>query len=271
MRRPSLDDVTRGHVLLAVGTVAGAVGLLLVAAPGLVPGPVRRVQPSLDASTVFGAALVLAVVLVLVAVFRVVSRSSTPVDRSPISEDIPEQPTTSDTPTISSRAETAYERLLSGFERTGQRRRYVAMYGRRADHVKHVPSQVQSLLDELAATAADTYATAAGCDEETARRAVDAGEWTDDRIAAAFLARDPNVTPSFTKRERLFGWIAPRHTFEARLDRTLVEIEQHAGSFLTFEPEGALVEPELGSNGEWTDAHETPEQRESSGEEVIEG
>lgn len=270
MKRPSLDDVTRGHVLLAFGTVAGAVGLLLVLAPGIVPGPVRRVQPSLDATTVFGAALLLAVVLVLVAVFRVVSQSSTPVDRSPISEDTPERPTTTDTPTISSRAETAYERLLSGFERADQRRRYVAMYGRRADHVKHVPSQVQSLLEELAATAADTYATAAGCDEETARRAVDAGEWTDDRIAAAFLARDPTVTPSFTKWERLFGWVAPRITFESRLDRTIAEIERQAGTFLTYDPESRSTEPAVSGTGRWTDTQEMRDQRQSPGQEVTE-
>jgi hypothetical protein len=235
MNRPSLDDVTRGHLLLAFGTVAGAFALVLVVAPGLVPGPLRAIQPSVEADGVFSVAVLLAVVLLLVAVFRVLSDSSTPLDRSPIREDSPERPTSTDSPSVGERAETAYDQLLQGFSVADRRRRYVAMYGRRARHVEHPPSGVQSLLDELAATAADVHATAARREEGAAHEAVDEGSWTDDRIAAAFLADDPDAVPSFTTRERLLGWIAPRHTFEARLDQVLDEIERQADSFLTYD------------------------------------
>jgi hypothetical protein len=235
MNRPRLDDLTRGHLLLAFGVVAGAVALTLVVAPDLVPAALRDLQPAVDEDSVFSVAVLLAIVLLLVAVFRVLSRSSTPLDRSPIRENDPELPASTDRPTVGEHAATAYDRLLTGFDAADRRRRLVAMYGLRAGHVERLPSQIESLLEELAATAADAHATAAGRDESAAREAVRAGTWTDDRVAAAFLAADPEAEPTFTTRERLLAWIAPRRTVEARVERVLDEIERQAGAFLTYD------------------------------------
>ena len=94
-------------------------------------------------------------------------------------------------------------------------------------------SRLLALLDEVALTARDTYAAATGCDEATAERAVETGEWTDDRIAAAFLATEQEA-PSFTLTERALAWLAPQRTFDRRLGRTLDAVETHAEGFLTY-------------------------------------
>jgi hypothetical protein len=94
--------------------------------------------------------------------------------------------------------------------------------------------QLLELLDDVAETAQDTYATATDCDPTTAERAVATGEWTDDRVAAAFLATDRDV-PGFTITERAAAWLGPQRTLDRRLARTLDAIESHADSYLTYE------------------------------------
>jgi len=96
--------------------------------------------------------------------------------------------------------------------------------------------QLLELLDDVAETAEETYATATGCDPATAERAVATGEWTDDRVAAAFLATDRDA-PEFTLTERAAAWLGPQRTLERRLARTLDAIESHADSYLTYERE----------------------------------
>lgn len=247
MKLPDLDELTRGHALLGFGLLAGIVGFVLVIAPGIVPEQFGDLQPTLDSDTVYTTAVILAAVLVGVALYRVISGGSTPLDRSPISDETPEEPANSELPTVSEYAEQFYDRLLSGFDHAGTRRRYVAMYGRRAETVERVPPGVASMLDELATTAAESHAIAARIGESEARRAVATGTWTDDRVAAAFLASDPEAAPSFRTRERLLGWIAPRYTFESRLRHTVEAIERQAGALLTYENEEtsqpAPVEP----------------------------
>jgi hypothetical protein len=85
----------------------------------------------------------------------------------------------------------------------------------------------------MAVTARDTYATATGCEAATAERAVQTGTWTDDRVAAAFLATDHDA-PTFTVTERALAWLTPRRTLDRRLGRTLDAIETDAESFLTY-------------------------------------
>ena len=94
--------------------------------------------------------------------------------------------------------------------------------------------QLLELLDDVAETAQDTYATATGCDPVTAERAVAAGEWTNDRVAAAFLATDRDA-PEFTLTERAAAWLGPQRTLERRLAQTLDAVERHADSYLTYE------------------------------------
>jgi len=63
-------------------------------------------------------------------------------------------------------------------------------------------------------TAVRAYASEHGVDEERAADAVAAGEWTDDRVAAAFLGDER--APHYPLRERLRGWVQPEHAFERR-------------------------------------------------------
>jgi len=61
-----------------------------------------------------------------------------------------------------------------------------------------------------------------GHDYDTARSLVDAGEWTDDPIAAAFLAREAK----YPLTERVRGALDPGAAYWRRVDRTLTVIEQ---------------------------------------------
>ena len=94
-------------------------------------------------------------------------------------------------------------------------------------------AELLALLDEVAVTARDTYATATGCDEEQAERAVETGEWTDSRVAAAFLATELDA-PAFTVTERALAWLTPRRTLDRRLGQTLDAVEAHAEGYLTY-------------------------------------
>lgn len=107
--------------------------------------------------------------------------------------------------------------------------------------------ELLALLDEVAVTARDTYVTATGCDEATAERAVATGAWTDDRIAAAFLATDRDA-PTFTISERALAWLAPRRTLDRRVERTLDAIEAHADSYLTYRTASGRAESNSGDD-----------------------
>ncbi|WP_323172635.1 hypothetical protein [Natrialba sp. PRR66] len=52
------------------------------------------------------------------------------------------------------------------------------------------------------------------------------GEWTDDRIAAAFLGDESAGRLSIWHRLR--NWLFPGRTFERRLERTITELERYA-------------------------------------------
>lgn len=82
-------------------------------------------------------------------------------------------------------------------------------------------SQIQSA---LGATAASVYASATNTDEQLARTAVERGEWTNDRVAAAFLAGEGGPTPSVWARLRL--WLVPERERERRIDRTITATER---------------------------------------------
>jgi hypothetical protein len=76
----------------------------------------------------------------------------------------------------------------------------------------------------LSVTAVSAYAEAAKLSREEARTAVERGTWTDDRLAAAFLAGADGPTASLTPRLRL--WLAPARERRRRIERTLSAIER---------------------------------------------
>jgi len=79
----------------------------------------------------------------------------------------------------------------------------------------------------LARTAADVYAEHAGLDRGRAREAVRAGAWTDDPVAAAFLAGEDGPAPGFGARVRL--WLVPERERSRRVERTVRAIEHLGG------------------------------------------
>ena len=76
--------------------------------------------------------------------------------------------------------------------------------------------------------------TSRGFNESRARRAVEDGTWTDDPVAAAFLASEPQ----YPLRERLAGALDPGWAYRRRLRRTLDAIEhaEHSTDEASHQP-----------------------------------
>ena len=74
---------------------------------------------------------------------------------------------------------------------------------------------------DLRALAADAVAAAEGCTPREARKRVADGEWTDDRVAAAYLAGEGATSLARRLRSRL----RPRKTKRRRVERTVRAIE----------------------------------------------
>ncbi|MFT4921212.1 MAG: hypothetical protein ACI8XM_000407 [Haloarculaceae archaeon] len=74
----------------------------------------------------------------------------------------------------------------------------------------------------LAETAASLYAEQMQTDPETARAAIEAGTWTNDGVAAAFLAGENGPEPGLFARIRL--WLTPERERDRRITRTVAAI-----------------------------------------------
>lgn len=78
---------------------------------------------------------------------------------------------------------------------------------------------LREVRETLADTAAGALARADDSPPEQARRAVEAGAWTDDRLAAAFLAGDDG--PGFSLGARLREWLDPAAERRRRVERAV--------------------------------------------------
>lgn len=67
-----------------------------------------------------------------------------------------------------------------------------------------------------------------GYPPDAARDVLDAGEWTDDPVAAAFFADDRTATDDATLRERLRTSVGGSRSFDARARRAAVAIAARA-------------------------------------------
>lgn len=83
--------------------------------------------------------------------------------------------------------------------------------------------QVRSALRTIAAR---IYGEATETPPEDAKQAVEAGTWTTDAVAGAFLARPGGPRPPIYSRLRL--WLTPERERRRRIERTLRVIEQQA-------------------------------------------
>lgn len=88
--------------------------------------------------------------------------------------------------------------------------------------------------DHLGRTATTAYAERERVGAERARAAVAAGEWTDDRTAAAFLAPESGPEPGLVARLRL--WLAPERERQRRIERAAAAIERLLDDELEGEP-----------------------------------
>lgn len=91
-----------------------------------------------------------------------------------------------------------------------------------------------------------------GLGRGAARDAIRTGEWTSDRVAAAFLS--PTVSPPLV--ERLRGAIDPGAAYIRRVRRTLSAIEE-VGAEMPAEPERTASDPEPSAEAETAAAAET--------------
>jgi len=80
--------------------------------------------------------------------------------------------------------------------------------------------------ESLADAAASTVAGAGDRDARTARRAVETGAWTDDRLAAAFLADEDGPDPPLAARLR--AWLDPATERRRRVERAVEALEDAA-------------------------------------------
>lgn len=79
--------------------------------------------------------------------------------------------------------------------------------------------------ETLAETTVETLVRQAGTDRADARAAVEAGTWTDDPVAAAFLG-----APTQPLSARIRHWLDPAAERQRRVDRTVRAIERLEGS-----------------------------------------
>lgn len=113
-------------------------------------------------------------------------------------------------------------------------RRLITFGWKARPHIDDGSEATIDALDDLRTLAISAVTTAeAEMDHDNATDAIDAGNWTDDRVAAAFLAADHDDAPQFTLSERVTAWLFPSRTFDRRVARTLDAVDEQCGVFLT--------------------------------------
>lgn len=233
IQRASLPS--RDHVLFVVAALIGGIAFWLFINPADAPGFVTVLETVVSDLSLTAVAAIVTFVLLGIAVAQLITGVTTQLDRSPILDSAPETPSETPVPESAAVISDTFETSHEWFKEPGEAERHIAMYGRRIRDQHDIPEHVGRFLDELAVTARDTYATAESCDQETAEQAIATGTWTDDRVAAAFLASDIDADPSFTTWERVLAWLAPQRAFEHRVERVIAAIEATAGIYLTYE------------------------------------
>ncbi|WP_372479772.1 hypothetical protein ACAH01_15390 [Halomicrobium sp. HM KBTZ05] len=100
-----------------------------------------------------------------------------------------------------------------------QRRTGAALAATIDDAIAGEDEALDAVRERFRETATAAYAQTAGCGPEAARRAVERGDWTDDRTAAAVLSGDDGPSHSLWSRLRL--WLDPAAERRRRLHRTV--------------------------------------------------
>lgn len=77
----------------------------------------------------------------------------------------------------------------------------------------------EEVREALRSLAVDVVARTEGCSRASALEQVDSGEWTDDPVAAAYVAGELPL------RRRLVAWVRPRRAVARRVERTVAALE----------------------------------------------
>jgi|AntRauTorckE6833_2_1112554.scaffolds.fasta_scaffold04933_4 hypothetical protein len=241
---------SRDYVFFLVAIVTGVVAIVVFAAPDLLPVPLQDITRVTDALSLTQIGWIVAVVMLLIVVARFLNGVGAELDRSEITGEPPELASNGSVRDPTQSLTVTYTELLEPFESPEKVQRRIAMYGRRAGEHNELPEGYTQFFDEIAVTARDTYATSSTIDADTAEEAIKTGTWTDDRVAAAFLASDIEAEPTFTLVERVTAWLAPQRAFEHRLNRTVAAIEDCAESYLTYTNPRSEMQTHTGPDAE---------------------
>lgn len=202
------------RIQTAVGVVGAALLVSLVFVPGVVPlpqSPTGLDLPSTDGIS-YAVAAVLGLATLLVALFSQTPKSTT---------------------------ETAAGSLVAG--------RPEEIHGRATGYPRpDVDASFEGLVDEdddaaaflsteFRETAIGLYAAETACSRDDAAAAIDAGEWTADRRAAAFVARDSDPLPL---RSRLWDYVRAEHADHRRARHAAEALESLAAGEGTAETAG---------------------------------
>lgn len=202
----------RTGILGAVGAVATGLGLALLLAPGLVGalGPVGAAIEAVDALD--GNLLVLFAGLGVTGYVVLVARSRpAPETAGTRSEAQRRFERAGATPP---EAVTAEPRALAAS----------AVDGSFEAAVENGGAALHDARAQLTTAAVGAFAVASGQSREVARDAVARGTWTDDPVAALFLAGGEERSPPLGARLRL--WLTPRRERRRRIEATVAAIER---------------------------------------------
>lgn len=234
--------LTRGTIsLIIVGLVAIA-ALTIGVFPGVVPNSVLDTLGVLEEESMTTiTVIVIGGILLIVSLLRLYNQPAASVNRRLI---VPETQTggVGDSEQPGSEIQGRIINALRNAEQLSLRERFVVVYGRRASTIDEIPPEINTLFEELTATAVRSYALAHNVSDNEAREIIDNGKWTDDRVAAAFLAKHVDVEPRLTRLERFEAWLFPDRTLAKRTNTVLTAIEQVSEQYLTYDaPEDTRV------------------------------
>lgn len=224
-------DVIRDYILFGIG-VCSIIGGVYIAIqdPGLArstPGVSALLESIERVVLVAGVVIVLGVITVLLlGVFR-------KPDQPLITTEEPEVSYTSELRTHNeTEFKEAYETALKWFEKEENTRdkkaffkNRVGMYGYQMQQYEGLPSEIESLFEQVQDVISEVYAAETGCDIETARKRIKTGEWSDS-IAAQFISETGFESNSFSIFDRLNAWLSPKETFRDRIDAVMDEAMQ---------------------------------------------
>ncbi|MFB6092078.1 MAG: hypothetical protein ABEK02_03595 [Haloquadratum sp.] len=187
----------------AIGIGGAALVVAVVVDPGLLPIPATLPNAALPGVTDirYAVTAVLALATLAFAFVHQVRRSTAGGDVDPLVTEPPEE--------ITGRA-------------TGYPRPEVDESFRRLAEGSAEREAVEAVADDLRETAITLYDVAHGCGRAEATEAVDAGQWTEDRRAATFVARDPDPLPL---RSRLWDYVRSEDAAHRRARHAVEALE----------------------------------------------